>query len=320
LPGADIKKYTDLISQIEIPSNNSYIKAEYLTMLSAIDNLAKRTPDPLRQNQDSLGQKGIDSGYTKYMLRINYFFMPNKTRMMFENKFKDEIATISKPCYNWVENDYKLEIEIYLSVSDPRGFLTENYLGRLIYKLAGTHFANSLHEKNCNQKLLKNATILSLAAKSYYNDGHEFFNSLDELVPIYIENIPEDPYGNSAMNFSLTNKNIYSIGKNGVDDTKKGTNNFVASNKKINWKNMLDPSFNIKFEPSIKIIPIASSSFDSMIEKEKFLDTDNDGLTDDDEINKYKTDLKNPDTDGDGFKDGDEVNKGYNPNSTGKLK
>ncbi|MDD4310526.1 MAG: OmpA family protein, partial [Candidatus Cloacimonetes bacterium] len=39
------------------------------------------------------------------------------------------------------------------------------------------------------------------------------------------------------------------------------------------------------------------------------LDSDNDGLSDADEIDKYKTDPQNPDTDGDGLKDGAEVTK-----------
>ena len=46
-------------------------------------------------------------------------------------------------------------------------------------------------------------------------------------------------------------------------------------------------------------------------------DFDNDGLTDGEEINTYNTDPKNADTDGDGLSDGDEVNT-YNtdPNNT----
>ena len=39
------------------------------------------------------------------------------------------------------------------------------------------------------------------------------------------------------------------------------------------------------------------------------LDTDGDGLFDDEEIDVYKTDPRNPDTDGDGLSDGDEVRK-----------
>lgn len=43
------------------------------------------------------------------------------------------------------------------------------------------------------------------------------------------------------------------------------------------------------------------------------LDSDNDGLTDDEEMNIYYTDFQNPDTDGDGFLDGEEVKNDYSP-------
>lgn len=45
----------------------------------------------------------------------------------------------------------------------------------------------------------------------------------------------------------------------------------------------------------------------------KHPDTDRDGLTDGDEVNRYKTDPLNPDTDGDGISDGDEVKNGTDP-------
>jgi hypothetical protein len=48
-------------------------------------------------------------------------------------------------------------------------------------------------------------------------------------------------------------------------------------------------------------------------------DTDGDGLFDREEIFIYGTDPLNPDTDGDGFLDGDEVKSGYNPLGPGRL-
>lgn len=48
-------------------------------------------------------------------------------------------------------------------------------------------------------------------------------------------------------------------------------------------------------------------------------DTDADGLTDREEVRTWATDPKNPDTDGDNFKDGQEVKGGYNPNGPGKI-
>jgi len=48
------------------------------------------------------------------------------------------------------------------------------------------------------------------------------------------------------------------------------------------------------------------------------LDSDQDGLSDEEEI-FYGTDKNNPDSDGDGYLDGDEVKKSYNPLGEGKL-
>jgi hypothetical protein len=49
------------------------------------------------------------------------------------------------------------------------------------------------------------------------------------------------------------------------------------------------------------------------------LDTDADGLSDYEEIKIYKTNPLLPDTDGDSYLDGAEVKNGYNPNGAGKL-
>lgn len=48
-------------------------------------------------------------------------------------------------------------------------------------------------------------------------------------------------------------------------------------------------------------------------------DTDGDGLLDNEEVRIYKSDPLNADTDNDSFKDGDEVKAGYNPLGPGRL-
>ena len=49
------------------------------------------------------------------------------------------------------------------------------------------------------------------------------------------------------------------------------------------------------------------------------LDSDQDGLSDADEINVYGTNPLKSDTDGDGYLDGDEIKNGYNPLGEGSL-
>ena len=48
-------------------------------------------------------------------------------------------------------------------------------------------------------------------------------------------------------------------------------------------------------------------------------DSDNDGLSDKEEVNIYNTNPTNPDSDSDGYLDGEEIKNGYNPNGQGKL-
>ncbi len=48
-------------------------------------------------------------------------------------------------------------------------------------------------------------------------------------------------------------------------------------------------------------------------------DTDNDQLSDGDEVIIWKTDPKNPDSDGDSYLDGLEVKSGYSPSGPGKI-
>lgn len=82
----------------------------------------------------------------------------------------------------------------------------------------------------------------------------------------------------------------------------------------------------IEDEDEVSTIPVDSDG-DGLTDDEELLygtnpllvDTDGDGLSDYEEIVIYKTNPLNPDTDGDGFTDGEEVNNGYNPNGPGLL-
>jgi len=49
------------------------------------------------------------------------------------------------------------------------------------------------------------------------------------------------------------------------------------------------------------------------------VDSDNDGLFDKEEVKVWQTDPLSPDTDNDGYYDGEEVKNGYNPKGSGKI-
>jgi hypothetical protein len=73
-----------------------------------------------------------------------------------------------------------------------------------------------------------------------------------------------------------------------------------------------EPISSVEVEPSVVVdnpIPEANPN----------LDSDQDGLTDAEELNIYQTNPLQADSDGDGYTDGDEVRAGYNPLGEGKL-
>ncbi|MFA6253103.1 MAG: L,D-transpeptidase family protein [Patescibacteria group bacterium] len=69
------------------------------------------------------------------------------------------------------------------------------------------------------------------------------------------------------------------------------------------------------------ILYIAIFIFPIMVQAQVLVvDTDNDSLTDEQELSIYFTDPKNPDTDGDGYLDGEEIKNGYSPLFADKKK
>ncbi|MCA9450557.1 MAG: outer membrane beta-barrel protein, partial [Candidatus Omnitrophica bacterium] len=70
-----------------------------------------------------------------------------------------------------------------------------------------------------------------------------------------------------------------------------------------------DTELNLIYAVGLNYRPFVALPFAGQLRGDGLNDSDGDGLTDFDEINKYKTDPRNPDTDGDGLTDGEEVLK-----------
>ncbi|MBT4349347.1 hypothetical protein HOD19_01030 [bacterium] len=87
----------------------------------------------------------------------------------------------------------------------------------------------------------------------------------------------------------------------------------LAEEEKIITKQNLAEEVGILFN-SIQIYSVDNTE-EVIIE---IIDTDGDGLTDDDEL-AWGTDPNNPDTDGDGYLDGEEISNGYDPLGEGLL-
>ena len=73
-------------------------------------------------------------------------------------------------------------------------------------------------EQKCTRNISVAATRLLLALKGYKMDKGGLPETLDELVPAYIEAVPPDDFDGRPFRYSASRKVIYSVGKNLTDD------------------------------------------------------------------------------------------------------
>ncbi len=72
--------------------------------------------------------------------------------------------------------------------------------------------------RGASMSALNKLTQCQAAILSYRLDHKKYPDSLDELVPMYLSEVPTDPFSGKPMRWSLQKGRVYSIGVNGKDD------------------------------------------------------------------------------------------------------
>lgn len=175
-------------------------------------------------------------------------------------------------------------------------------------------------DKSNNAKIVSDIKSIQTALEIYYVDEGKYPNTTTELNlsneykicsaegfmqtsatctgTMYMGKVPTDPNGNNYTYQSLDEDQNYELKfylSETTGPTKKGYN--IATKNGI---------FDIDTYVTIQLTQPTQET--------NTADSDNDGLTDYEELVKYKTDPNKVDTDGDGYYDGLEVENGYNPN------
>ena len=93
----------------------------------------------------------------------------------------------------------------------------DNKVGRIIHDWHTLTLHRALEIK-CRENMEAGLTRLLLALKCYKIDNGELPDSLDELVPEYIDKIPIDDFDGKPLRYSKQKKIVYSVGSDLKDD------------------------------------------------------------------------------------------------------
>ncbi len=208
------------------------IKTEYLMNLDTIDRLKKATRYGAGRH---LGLAGTKARPLIRKFGLKYFLQANRTKRMFAELHRKALRNTSK---NYIDmEDFKAPY-YFEHFSVIRELISGNYVGKLIYKMLTPAWDKILLRK-CRENVYVSMTRLLIAMKCYKNEIGELPQSLEELVPKYIEKIPEDDFDGRPMRYSARKKIIYSVGEDLEDSG--------GSEDDKEWWELEDPTVKINF-------------------------------------------------------------------------
>ncbi|MGB9743376.1 MAG: hypothetical protein ACPLW9_01535 [Minisyncoccales bacterium] len=232
LKSSELKKYAQELDKFYNNETGliTAFKIEYYIQSFTVDSIVRGVMKMLKSLFEDK-----ENQYYEIIKKIenNYYFQPNKTKLLFAEDARANIKNVNQSC-----GEININTSKKLTPTNPiRLYIEENVVGKMLYDVLTTSLADIIRKK-CQEDLLVGATQAIIAIKAYKNDTGNYPNSLNELIPNYLSSIPKDPFDKKPLKYSLTKKIIYSVGED-VEDSGGSTGN--------DWRKMADPTFQINF-------------------------------------------------------------------------
>lgn len=217
----DLNKYKE--SKLALQKT---LKGEYIMIINSQEEMNKilRGEKPVEDNE-------LLKDVPSFAIRSSYFYKPNRTKLLFMGTYRGLVDNAGKNNYTEINHPEKKTVA-WLVV------FTDNAVGKILSNIIDVGF-DSLFTKRFEENLSVKETQLLLALKAYKQDTGNLPNSLNNLVPKYISEIPQDPFDGKTIKYSPEKKIIYSTGKDLIDNG--------GSISESDWRQGDDLGFKIEF-------------------------------------------------------------------------
>lgn len=242
LAGGNISKQVLVDAQKVLESNSDNIegyknafRVGYIHLLNSIN---ETTPEILSQSfkdADSVEPTPENKLYAR-LSKYKFYNKPNQTINLYTDLSNLEVSAIGVRCeVKDLEEKYKS------NEKDPQVrkivLFTENAVGKYLFSYSGVVLGSAIG-KGCENDLLVNVAQIELALKQYKMENGLLPETLDALVPQYMESVPLDPFDHKPLCYSAEKGIIYSVGLKKQD---------LGGSEGEDWTKMENPTFHIKF-------------------------------------------------------------------------
>lgn len=232
LTSTELKQYAQELNKFYKNENGLIMafKNEYHFRSLVIDSVVSGATEALKF---AIGEEKSQNPEIAKKIKNNYYFQPNKTKLLFAEYARVNIKNANQPC-----GEIKAtEVKRLAPTNTTKLYTEENAIGKILYDIMTTSLTGVITKK-CQEDLLIGATQTMIAIKAYKKDTNNYPISLNDLVPSYISSVPEDPFDGEPLKYSAAKKIIYSVGED-VQDS--------GGSDGDHWKNIADPTFKIDF-------------------------------------------------------------------------
>ncbi len=160
-----------------------------------------------------------------------FYYQPNKTKLLFAQVYRNMISNADKKNYSLITSTEKMPVNWTIVFQN-------NAVGKIISNVIDVSFS-SLYEKRFQENFSVKGTQLLVALRAYKQTTSNLPDSLTDLVPSYLPELPQDPFDGNAIRYSKEKGIIYSIGKDLQDN-----NGNISSD---DWRQGNDLGFKIAF-------------------------------------------------------------------------
>ncbi len=208
LPSGHLLAHAFALSSYEnhAESFRNALRGEHSTACCLIDDMASGAYKR-RHGVDPWGGRNM-----AILVRIAYFFQPEHTKQLLAEDsrvwIRNADRSFAEISHNFPSNNDR---------SPAQDLLKPNVVGRLLFLNSTLSYLNLARARCRSDTVLRGCQAL-LALKAYKQDRGSLPETLDELVPDYLKQLPLDPFDGRPMRYSAEKKIVYSIGENLKDD------------------------------------------------------------------------------------------------------
>jgi len=214
--------------QIDIEKAANVFRYEYFVSSNVVDdyspfeivNMISRWPPEEDQHLDRFRRDWF------YGSRL--FVRPNATKRLYGEYYTEYLNKIA--VYATERAKMRSEEEFLMNILERSRQFSGNYAGINLFLVTAGSF-DSVIERKSKSEVSLHATRLLIALKAYKLDHGELPDTLDTLVPDYINAVPLDDFDGKPMRYDRGQRIIYSVGENLEDDGGDELNDIVVKIK-----------------------------------------------------------------------------------------